>query len=180
MAPLQLVTGKADGATGREWLQQVYSQHAGSVLARCRYLLKDTAAAEDAMHEVFAKALTSRAGFRADASVLTWLISIATNHCLNVIRSEKAEWKTKYAQVEAVRETGSDDVERAEARNFVRQALMKFDLETQRAVIHAWVDEMTLDEIAALLKRSVPTIRKRLQQFARVTGRQLATLGEEP
>lgn len=178
MPELRLVTGGASTPSARDWLQQVYSKHGGSVLARCRYLLKDGTAAEDAMHEVFARALTSRDGFRAEASVLTWLISIATNHCLNVMRAERAQWRDQYAQLQVVREVATDDAGRAETRQFIRQALEKFDLETQQAVVHAWVDEMTLEEIAQALDRSVPTIRKRLQQFARVTGKTLMALGE--
>ena len=54
-------------------------------------------------------------------------------------------------------------------RDLVRRALDAFDLETQSAVIHYWVDEMTLEEIAVLLDRSVPTIRKRLRDFAAAT-----------
>ena len=36
--------------------------------------------------------------------------------------------------------------------------------------VHYHVDEMTLDEVAALLGRSVPTVRKRLEDFARICG----------
>ena len=56
-----------------------------------------------------------------------------------------------------------------EQRDLVRRALQNFDLETQSAVVHYWVDEMTLEEVAQLLGRSVPTIRKRLREFAAET-----------
>ena len=47
------------------------------------------------------------------------------------------------------------------------------DAETQAAVIHYYVDEMTMDEVATLLERSVPTIRKRLRAYAEATGREV-------
>jgi RNA polymerase sigma-70 factor (ECF subfamily) len=47
-------------------------------------------------------------------------------------------------------------------------------LETQQAVIHYWVDDLTLEEVAAMLERSVPTIRKRLRAFADATGQSFA------
>jgi DNA-directed RNA polymerase specialized sigma24 family protein len=40
--------------------------------------------------------------------------------------------------------------------------------------IHYYVDEMTLEEVAALLARSVPTVRKRLGEFAAVCGKELS------
>jgi RNA polymerase sigma-70 factor (ECF subfamily) len=60
-----------------------------------------------------------------------------------------------------------------EARDVVRKSLSRFDEETQAAVVHYYVDEMTMDEVAALLGRSVPTIRKRLRTFASATGQAL-------
>ena len=44
----------------------------------------------------------------------------------------------------------------------MQKLLAKLDLETQQAVIHYYVDEMTLEEVAAAIGRSVPTVRKRL------------------
>jgi DNA-directed RNA polymerase specialized sigma24 family protein len=58
-----------------------------------------------------------------------------------------------------------------ELRDEVRKLLGRCDLETQAIAIHYHVDEMTLDEVAALLGRSVPTVRKRLGDFARICGR---------
>jgi RNA polymerase sigma-70 factor (ECF subfamily) len=60
-----------------------------------------------------------------------------------------------------------------EDRDTVRTSLAKFDLETQQAVIHYYLDEMTLEEISRVLERSVPTIRKRLRAFASQTGEAL-------
>ena len=51
-------------------------------------------------------------------------------------------------------------------RDQVRKLLGRFDLETQAAAVHYHVDEMTLEEVAALLGRSVPTVRKRLEEVA--------------
>ncbi len=60
-----------------------------------------------------------------------------------------------------------------ETRDLVRRLLSKVDVETQQAVIHYHVDGMTLEEVAAALGRSVPTVRKRLEQFAELGGEEL-------
>ena len=67
---------------------------------------------------------------------------------------------------------GSNGPQLFELRDEVRKLLGRCDLETQAAAIHYHVDEMTLDEVATLLGRSVPTIRKRLEDFARICGRE--------
>jgi RNA polymerase sigma-70 factor, ECF subfamily len=160
------------GAAARDPLRELYEKYGGSVYGRCLYLLKDRSKAEDAMQEVFAKALQHYEGFRAEASPLTWLFKIATHHCLNVLRSERAGWRERFANQERQRGEGHGGPQVFELRDQVRRLLARFDLETQAAAIHYYVDEMTLDEVAALLGRSVPTVRKRLLAFAALASKE--------
>ncbi|MDY7229797.1 RNA polymerase sigma factor [Hyalangium rubrum] len=157
----------------RAVLRELYTKYGGSVLGRCRYLLKDPAKAEDAMQDVFARAFTHMSDFRADASPLTWLMKIATHHCLNQLRAERAGWRSWFERDEAARSEGHGGPQVMETRDLVRKLLSKVDVETQAAVIHYHVDGMTLEEVAAVLGRSVPTVRKRLDQFAELGGEEL-------
>jgi RNA polymerase sigma-70 factor, ECF subfamily len=171
---LQVIAGqKGAAADGRAPLRDLYERYGGSVYGRCVFLLKDRPKAEDAMQEVFAKALEHYAGFRAEASPLTWLMKIATHHCLNVLRAERAGWRTRYERDERARSHTTEGPQVLETRDLVVKMLARFDLETQAAAIHYHVDEMTLDEVAKLLGRSVPTVRKRLEEFASVCGKEL-------
>jgi RNA polymerase sigma-70 factor, ECF subfamily len=162
---LRVVTGGAkDGA--REPLRELYAKYGSSVYGRCHYLLHDRARAEDAMQEVFAKALEHYDGFRAESSPLTWLMKIATHHCLNLLRSDRAGWRARFTADEQARSEGHGGPQVFEMRDQVRKLLSNFDLETQAAAVHYHVDEMTLEEVATLLGRSVPTVRKRLEEVA--------------
>ena len=118
------------------------------------------------MQDVFAKALEHYQGFRSEASPLTWLMKIATHHCLNVIRAERAPWHQRFARETRARGEGHGGPQVFEDRESVRKLLGKLDLETQQALVHYFVDEMTLDEVAAAIGRSVPTVRKRLSSIA--------------
>lgn len=166
---LQLIRGGRE-EPGRSDLRELYQKYGGSVYGRCLYLLKDRAAAEDAMQDVFARALVNLGGFRAEASPLTWLLRIATNHCLNQARSERAGWRERFERQEAARPEGHGGPQVMEKRDQVRELLRRFDPETQAAAVHYHVDEMTLEEVAQVLGRSVPTVRKRLQEFAAGSG----------
>src|SRR3954471_17519089 len=159
-------------------LRELYTRYGGSVYGRCQYLLKNKAKAEDAMQEVFAKALDQAGGFRGESSPMTWLITIATNHCLNLLRAQRAPWHAQFAAHEtgrASRETESTGPHLFENREAVRQALSRVDPETQAVAIHYYVDEMTLEEVAAAVGRSVPTVRKRLENFAALSGEELSS-----
>ena len=171
-AALQLIPG-GKSADARDVLRALYEAYGGAVYGRCRYLLKERTRAEDAMQDVFARALQHQASFRREASPLTWLMKIATHHCLNLLRAERASWRRIFEREEKAKPVGYGGTQVLERRELVRSLLSRFDEETQAAVVHYHVDEMTLDEVATLLGRSIPTIRKRLERFARVSGQEL-------
>jgi len=66
-----------------------------------------------------------------------------------------------------------------EDRDAVRRLLARLDFETQQAAIHYFVDEMTLEEVAATIGRSIPTVRKRLASVAAAAGQDLGELAED-
>ncbi|WNG26227.1 sigma-70 family RNA polymerase sigma factor [Cystobacter fuscus] len=162
--------GKKDRS---EFLRELYTEYGGSVYGRCLFLLKNPANAEDAMQEVFARALNSADEFRAGSSPLAWLLKIATHHCLNLLRAEQAPWRRWFELTALARPKVDGGEQKMEARELVRSLLSRVDLETQAAVVHYWVDGMTLEEVAAILERSVPTVRKRLVRFAALTNEEL-------
>jgi RNA polymerase sigma-70 factor (ECF subfamily) len=169
---LTLVSG-GRAADTKAALRELYSRYGGSVFGRCQYLLRDRSKAEDAMQDVFAKALTHWNEFRSDSSPLTWLMKIATHHCLNVQRAERAPWHQRFAREERARGEATGGPALLEDRDAVRKLLASLDLETQRAAIHYFVDEMTLEEVAAVIGRSVPTVRKRLESVAALAGKEM-------
>jgi len=176
---LQVIAGgKPDP---REVLRELYERYGPAVRSRCRYVLKDSAEAEDAMHEVFAKAFANLQGYRAQASPLTWLVQIATNHCLNLLRANKAAWRDEVQRMARLEPVASGSAAPSfEGRDLVRALLGEFDQETQAAAIHYYVDEMTLEEVASAIGRSVPTVRKRLADFASAARAHLTRLGLSP
>ncbi len=172
----QIIPGEKGLAASdaREQLRELYTRYGASVFGRCAYILKDRSKAEDAMQDVFAKVLTHYAGFRSESSPLTWLIKIATHHCLNILRADRAAWHERFERETRARNTSDPGPQVFEMRELVAKMLSLVDQETQAVAIHYHVDEMTLEEVAALLGRSVPTVRKRLGEFAAVCGREFS------
>jgi len=64
------------------------------------------------------------------------------------------------------------------ASKFSQKLLAKLDVETQQAAIHYFVDEMTLEEVAAAIGRSIPTVRKRLGSVMALREKDQATEGD--
>ena len=168
VSALRVLSGGRSGnesgpaSADRGLLAELYEKHAPTVYGRCRYLLRNDDEAKDALQEVFAKALRSLSEFRADASPTTWLLRIATHHCLNLHRARRAAWRDELVALGKDRRVESEPPER---RELVRVLLGTAPREAQEAAVLYYVDEMTQAEIAQELGRSLPTVRKRLREF---------------
>lgn len=143
-------------------LKALYEAHAPAVFARCRYLLRDEETARDALQDVFVKVLRALPEFRSQASPHTWVLKIATHHCLNLKRAERAQWREQVKHLAAGR---AHETEPPERRELLRALLGAAGPEEQEVAVLTFVDEMTQAEIAAVTGRSLPTVRKRLRDF---------------
>jgi len=134
------------------------------VLRRCRKLLGDEPAARDAMHDVFVQIL-SHADELADQAPSSLLFRIATNVCLNRLRSRRRRPEDGDPEllVQIAQET--DPAARSAARAAL-DALFRHEPEDTAliAVLHLH-DRMTLQEVAAEVGMSVSGVRKRLQKL---------------
>jgi len=151
---------------GEMELRALYERYAAKVYGRCLYILKNEEEARDAMHDVFIKVEKNMKAFRGDASPLTWLQRIATNHCLNVIRARKAKWHDRYRrEVEAGEHAFAGTASQRETSELLRAVFDKVSRDHAEVAIYYFVDGMTQKEITDLVGISAPTLRKRLRAF---------------
>jgi RNA polymerase sigma-70 factor (ECF subfamily) len=141
-----------------------YCTYAPMVLRRCRKLLGNDAAARDAMHDVFVQVL-SRADELADQAPSSLLFRIATNVCLNRIRSRRRRPEDGDPDLLIEIAERTDPMARSAARA-VLDALFRHEPDDTAviAVLHLH-DRMTLEEVAAEVGMSVSGVRKRLDKL---------------
>lgn len=156
-------------------IETLYRTHGPMVLRRCRRLLRDEARALDAMHDVFVELLK-----RKDSMTVTapagLLLTIATNVCLNRLRSERRRREAPPVTgdgeealiLRIADETSAPGAEgNAEDRSLARRVLDRWlgrePASTQLIAVLHFVDRLTLDEVAAEVGLSVSGVRKRLR-----------------
>jgi RNA polymerase sigma-70 factor (ECF subfamily) len=138
------------------------------VLRRCRKLLRDEQKALDAMHDVFVQLLRHQDRIEV-SSASSLLFRIATNVCLNRIRSERRRPEHEADLLERIA-ISEDAGERSIARRLLER-IFHGEIESTRtiAVLH-WVDGMTLEEVANEVGLSVSGVRKRLRTLREHVG----------
>jgi RNA polymerase sigma-70 factor (ECF subfamily) len=133
------------------------------VLMRCRQLLGDDAGAEDAAQEVFVKVFEKRGALNVEyPSHLLW--TMATNRCLDILRSRARRSEVAGGDSLLERIACSTDIEAASGARSVLEKLFGRYPEISRtiAVLH-FVDGMTLEETARVMNTSVSTVCRTLQ-----------------
>jgi RNA polymerase sigma-70 factor (ECF subfamily) len=115
--------------------------------------------ARDLAQDVFVKAFEHLADFRREASLKTWLYRIATNHCINHVKSNSREFVEVTENTGKIHATIQSELEESERRQHFRQ-LVKLLPPKQRAILELRIQEqLTYEEIARMSNRSISTIK---------------------
>jgi RNA polymerase sigma-70 factor (ECF subfamily) len=141
---------------------ELYARFGPTIYARCRRLLKDSIAAEDATQEVFLKVLSHVESVPHEAAVLPWIHRITTNHCLNLLRDAR-----KHAEpVETVPEQQTDDMEDlVVSKDFADKVLASTPEEEKTPAFLYHVKGMEQSKVARSLGVSRRTVLYRLSAF---------------
>lgn len=67
--------------------EELYRAHAGRLFSLACRMLGNPSDAEDLLQEIFLSAHRKLDGFRGESALGTWLYRLATNHCLDFLRS---------------------------------------------------------------------------------------------
>jgi RNA polymerase sigma-70 factor (ECF subfamily) len=152
----------------------LYDEHSRAIFYLTLRFLGDPQKAEDATHDVFLKAFRKLDQFRGEASVRTWLYRIAINHCQNLCQS----WHSRHVQAnsdDAVWETSpakTDSplrvLETKELGQRIQKTLDALSDEYRLLLLLVADEELSYDEIAALVGQSADAVRGKLHRARKV------------
>lgn len=152
---------------------KIVERYQSSMVLHCTGLLRDTALAEDVTQETFVKAWRSLPTFRGD-SLRSWLMRIATNGCLDVLRQRsrratdsldaqlvepRATWTTQTHDF-----SPEEQSEQAELALRLDQALAQLPEEQRIALLMSDVLGYDYHEIAALTDSAIGTVKSRISR----------------
>jgi RNA polymerase sigma-70 factor, ECF subfamily len=160
------------------WLVE---QHAHEVLALCRAMVRDAAAAEDLAQETFGRAFAALGEFRGDASTRTWLLTIARHGCIDHLRARRrSPWGAEGAEPADPDEVADDaplPPELLGSRREVASALDELTEGERALVVLRFAHGFEYGELAATFGLREGTVRMRL---SRALARMRARLAPPP
>jgi RNA polymerase sigma-70 factor, ECF subfamily len=128
----------------------------GDVWRMCAYLV-DPAAADDLAQETYLRAVPALRRFRGEASVRTWLLTIARRVCAHEIKSRQRDRRTA-ASLTTTAGTEADTGLRAE----LTEMLNALDPDRRTAFVLTQVLGCSYAETAAICGCPIGTIRSRI------------------
>jgi RNA polymerase sigma-70 factor (ECF subfamily) len=130
-------------------------------------LLRDRDEARDATQDVFMKLVRDMDRLQDRETVMPWIYRVATNHCLNLIRSRRRTGESASADAPPLELADAAPAGAATYpdRALARWVLAEFDEDTQAIAVGVLVDGMEHEELARVLGVSRKTIQRRLDRF---------------
>ncbi|HWB76537.1 MAG TPA: sigma-70 family RNA polymerase sigma factor [Nannocystaceae bacterium] len=145
-------------------VEDLYRRFGPMVLRRCRKLLGDPEAANDAMHDVFVE-ICRRHQSLVDAGVSSLMYRTATNVCLNKLRSQRRRPSEPAGDLIARIADADAALGQHEARSLLDRVLGREPESSATIAVLHLCDGHTLEETAEIVGMSVSGVRKRLRKL---------------
>ena len=145
-------------------LCDLYRRYGPVIYSRCRALLHDGAAAEDATQETFVRVRQHLSRAPDGDTALFWIYRIATNYCLNQIRNRERQARP-VAELPRGLAADPDPETRLVDRNTALRLIRAAPEPVRFVAVLYHLDGFEQDEVARIVGRSRRTVAKRLAQF---------------
>lgn len=162
----------------REGFRALFEAYRDRVYTLAAYFSGDEATAKDVTQEVFVKLFQRIGDFRGNSLFDTWLYRLVMNTCMDERRRSRRfvplQLLTGVNQM--TRESHEQDRMRAEIAGLVQAAVKRLTPKLRLPVVLRYVEELSYEEIAAVLGCSQGTVASRLNRAHRILGRELRHL----
>jgi RNA polymerase sigma-70 factor (ECF subfamily) len=145
-------------------------------------MLGNSGEAEEAAQEAFIRAYTRIHTYDSAHKFSTWLLSITSNYCIDLIRKRRATYLSideplaPHPALQSDREKGPEaQLVTSEQNELIQSLLNELQPEYREAVVLRYWHELSYEEIAATMDTTVSAIKSRLFRARK----QLAEIGVE-
>jgi RNA polymerase sigma-70 factor (ECF subfamily) len=148
---------------------KIVEVYQGPVYNLAYRMLNNSGEAEEAAQEAFIRAYTRLDSYNQNHKFSTWLLSITSNYCIDLIRKRRAillsidEPLPPHPSLMSERSSGPEpQLVQNEQQKMVQMLLAELAPEYREAVVLRYWHELSYDEIAEMMDTTVSAIKSRL------------------
>jgi RNA polymerase sigma factor (sigma-70 family) len=182
--PLAVTPRRPRGAIvrGAVTFEDVVREHEAAVYGTALRILGDRDAALDAANQTFLKAYRSIASYDPSRPIKHWLLRIAVNEAITIGRARARERSRTAPDTAAAAVPATDRGPEAEAldresRDGIRAAVAALPDLYREVVVLRYFDDLSVDEVAAVLGRSSSTVGVQLLRARQLLRKGMAAPG---
>ncbi len=138
-------------------------------------MLNNSGEAEEAAQEAFIRAYTRLESYNPEHKFSTWMLSITSNYCIDLIRKRRAlllsldEPLPAHPALQSEKSKGPESqMVINEQQEMVQELLQELPEDYRQAVVLRYWYEMSYDEIAEVMNTTVSAIKSRLFRARRL------------
>lgn len=143
----------------------LYLRYARKVYHKCLSLSQDEAIAQDLAHDIFLKVFMAIIKFQFKSKFSTWLYSITYNYCIDYVKKNKIEQEnlSEYLIRQDYSYNMNNEAELLALKSaHLQQILNKINAEEKAILLMKYQDEISIKEIAEILKIGESAVKMRL------------------
>jgi len=185
-------TNAGDQADERQWIElalrgdqdafgQLMHRYAGAVYNLAYRMLGNPQDAEDAAQEIFLRAYTRLASFDRTRRFSTWLLTVASNYCIDRLRRRRFAWLTLddvAFWLPSERPGPERNALAREQQEMVQQALQRLPENYRLVTVLRYMHDLSYEEIAEVSGLTVSTIKTRLHRARNMLAETLGAEGQ--
>lgn len=156
----------------------------GAIFNLCYRMLGEAGEAEDAAQEAFLRAYAQLRRYDPTRSFKTWLFSIASHYCIDLLRKRRLTWLSidddNLPPHPALREPGlspEDSAVRREQSAVIHAGLARLTPEDRTVIVMRYWYDFSYDEIAEATQATVSAVKSRLHRARGTLAEMLAGAG---
>jgi RNA polymerase sigma factor (sigma-70 family) len=146
-----------------KYFEIIYDRFADKIYRKCYSFVRNSAKAEDFMHDIFLKLILNLGNYKEDSKFSTYIYSITYNYCIDNIRQAK-----KQQEIALEGDFEDDDSSWADVREMDAQklnsALNKITTEEKTLILMKYQDDLSIKEIGEAMKLSESAVKMRLMR----------------
>ena len=151
----------------RSAFRRLYERTSPKLFGVCLRILRDRPGAEEALQEVYVKVWQRASRYtQSDFSPISWLVAVARNHCLDIVRARKPLG----VELESALEVATSDPSPEDSaismgeRARIERCLDTLEHDRAEAVRGAYLDGFSYEELAARHDVPLNTMRTWLRR----------------